>query len=171
MNFIDIVKQRVSVRSYDSQRPLAQTTLNNILEAGRLAPSATNAQPWEFWLISSPEMLRKLHNCYKKDWFARAPHVLVVVGNKDVAWSRAVDNYNSIETDCAIAMDHIILAATAEGVGTCWIANFDPVCVKEALDLESNQVVFAMTPLGYPEKDFSPQEKRRKAFSEVVKFK
>ncbi len=170
MSILDVIKKRVSVRSYDSQHPVEEAVLKEILEAGRLAPSATNAQPWEFWLISSSEMLEKIRRCYDREWFAGAPLVLIVTGHKSQAWTRSSDGYNSIETDLAIAMDHMILAATETGLGSCWIANFDPQCLKKALGLSQEDAVFAMTPLGYPAKDFIPGKKRRKPFEKVVKF-
>jgi len=85
--------------------------LERIIEAGRLAPSANNRQPWKFIVVSSPEMLEKVKTCYHREWFKDAPHIIVVVGLKDQAWNRSFDGYNSVETDAAIAMTHIILAA------------------------------------------------------------
>jgi nitroreductase len=68
MEFNDVIHKRESVRNYDPSRPVDKDTLNRILEAGRLAPSAANYQPWEFWLISSPEMLEKVRPCYARQW-------------------------------------------------------------------------------------------------------
>ena len=81
------------------------------------------------------------------------------------------DNYNAIETDLTIAMDHMILAATAEGVGTCWIAAFDNKALREALGLTAAECVFAMTPLGYPPEGYTKLEnKARKPLAETVRF-
>ncbi len=140
-----------------------------ILEAGRLAPSAANRQPWRFLVVSSPEMLAKLRPCYSRQWFQDAPHILAVVGNRGAAWTRKSDGYNSLETDLTIAMDHLILAAEAEGVGTCWIAAFDPPVLREALGLGANEEVFTITPLGYSKAGFSKKgTKERKALAEIV---
>ncbi len=100
--------------------------INRILNAGRIAPSAANRQPWKFVVVQSKDKLEKLHQCYGRDWFHNAPYVLVVKGYKNLAWERPYDGYNALETDLTIAMDHMILAAEFEGVGTCWIAAFDP---------------------------------------------
>jgi nitroreductase len=171
MEYYDLIRIRESIRSYDPVRPVEPEKLNRILEAGRIALSAANRQPWEFRLISSAPMLEKIKECYHREWYKNAPHILVVVGKKDEAWVRAADGYNSVETDTAIAMTHMILAAENEGVGACWIAAFDAAKLRKALDLKDNQIVFGITPLGYPLPGFSKKgEKIRKAFNDVVKY-
>jgi len=170
MDFIELVTNRESIRSYDSQRPLSQEVLTQILEAGRLAPSAANRQPWRFIVVSSEAKLAEIRTVYTRPWFSDAPHVLVIVGNKEQSWKRN-DGYNSIETDLTIAADHLILAAESLGVSTCWIGNFDYVRLRLVLELNNDEVVFALTPLGYSKDRFEKKgEKVRKAFDEVVKF-
>jgi len=175
MEFTDLIKVRESIRSYDPSRPVPDEVLNRILEAGRIAPSAANRQPWKFLLVSSQGMLERVKACYGREWFHDAPHILILVGLKDQAWTRGFDGYNSVETDAAIAMTHIILAAENEGVGACWIANYDPVILSDALKdsvgHESGQEIFGITPLGYPRSGFSKSGiKKRKDFDEVVEF-
>ena len=171
MEFADLVRRRSSVRSYDPARPVERAVLERILEAGRLAPSAANRQPWRFLVISSPDMLAKVRSAYSKPWFNDAPHVLAVVGKVAEAWTREPDGYNSIETDLTIAMDHMILAATNEGVGTCWIAAFHLDLLRPALGLADDEKVFAMTPLGYPRAgETGTREKTRKPLSEIVRY-
>ena len=171
MEFTDLVSRRYSVRSYDPARPVEKTVLEKILEAGRLAPTAANRQPGRFLVISSPEMLAKVRAAYAKPWFLDAPHILVVTGRIGDAWSREPDGYNSLETDLTIVMDHMILAATNEGVATCWIAAFHLDVLRSALGLEVDEKVFAMTPLGYPRAgETGTREKNRKPLSEVVRF-
>jgi len=171
MEFQKLIKIRESVRNYDSKKPISRDVLDRILEAGRLAPSAANRQPWKFLIVSSRAMLEKVHECYVKDWFRAAPLILIVVGKREDAWTRQYDGYNSLETDLTIAMDHLILAAANEGVGSCWIAAFDPVILRESLDLKENEEVFAITPLGYPEDSYQPgQAKNRKEISEIVEY-
>jgi nitroreductase len=175
MEFTELINTRESIRSYDPARPVPEDVLKKILEAGRMALSAANRQPWKFLLVSSPGMLEKVRASYGREWFHDAPHVLVVVGLKNLAWNRSFDGYNSVETDAAIAMTHIILAAENEGVGTCWIANYDPVVLRKALsnflETDDNQVIFGITPLGYPRHEFRKSGiKKRKEFSEVVVY-
>ena len=169
MEFNELIRSRESIRSYDPSKPVPEETLKKILEAGRLSLSAANRQPWRFLLISSPAMLEKVRGCYGREWFHDAPQVVAVVGLKDQAWVRSFDGYNSVETDAAIAMTHIIVAAENEGVGACWIANYDPAKLREALDLSGNEEIFGITPLGYPRPGFSKSGiKKRKPFEEVV---
>lgn len=171
MDFYELIRNRESIRDYDPKRPLDKETLYRILEAGRLAPSAANRQPWRFVVVSSKEMLAKVRPCYQGAWFKDAPHILVVVGRPDQAWVRQKDGHNYLETDLTIAMDHMIMAAEYEGVGTCWIAAFDPDILNEALSIKENERVFCITPLGYPRAGFKKQgDKRRKPFDEVVQI-
>jgi nitroreductase len=171
MDFYKVIQERESVRSYDSRRPIDNEIIVRILEAGRIAPSAANLQPWIFVVVSSKEMLEKVHRCYPRTWFCEAPHILIVKGNRKIAWNRAQDGYNSLETDLTIAMDHMILAAENEGIGTCWIANFDPVILRNELQIKPDEFVFAMTPLGYPKGGFKKKSvKQRKSLNEIVDF-
>ena len=171
MDFTELITKRESIRSYDPLRPVSEEALRRILDAGRIALSAANRQPWKFLVISSPRMLEKVRPCYTREWFGDAPHVIAVVGLRDQAWSRSFDGYNSVETDAAIAMTHIILAAENEGVGACWIANYDPVKLREALGIGGDQEVFGITPIGYPRHDFRKSGiKKRKSFAEVIEF-
>ena len=171
MEYYDLIKTRESIRNYDLDKPVSKAVLNRILESGRLAPSASNRQPWTFVMVSSQEKLLEVKECYQKDWFKQAPHILIIVGNKSKSWIRNYDDYNSIETDLAIAMDHMILAAENEGVGTCWIIAYDYNRLAEAIGLEENEIIYCITPLGYPHENFHRQgNKKRKALEEVVKF-
>ncbi|NSW94528.1 MAG: nitroreductase family protein [Bacteroidales bacterium] len=171
MEFSDLIRTRESVRSYDPDRSVPEEILRKILDAGRLAPSACNYQPWKFLLISSPAMLEKVRASYHREWFKEAPHVLVVTGLKDQAWNRTYDGYNSVETDAAVALTHMILAAENEGVATCWIAAYDPEMLRKALKLGRNQIVFGITPLGYPKPGYQKSHtKKRKPLEDIVEY-
>ena len=171
MEYTQLIQTRESIRNYDPNRPVPKEILEKILDAGRLAPSACNYQPWKFLVISSSEVLERVRVCYNRDWFKDAPHILAVIGLRNQAWIRSYDNYNSIETDVAIAMTHIILAAENEGVGTCWIAAYDPALLKKALNTDDNQLIFGITPLGYPKPGFRKTlVKKRKSLKDIVEF-
>ena len=171
MTFNDLIHQRRSIRDYDPGQKIPSKVLNNILEAGRVAPSAANRQPWRFIIIQTAEKLDAVKASYQRPWFNDAPCILAVVGNPTLSWIRPTDSYNSIETDLTIAMDHMILAATAEGVGTCWIIAFDEPVLRSALDLSADEVVFAITPLGYPHQGYQPKPgPNRKPLKEVVSY-
>jgi nitroreductase len=167
MEMLDIIKNRVSVRSFQSGKQVPEETLIKILEAGRMAPSAANRQPWHFYMISDKDKLSVISGSYQAAWFKNAPHVLVVVGNREKAWKRGRDGYNAIETDLTIAMDHMILTADSLGIGTCWIAAFDPEILYTTMELDESEVIYAITPLGYPEDHFIPRKKDRKDPKEV----
>ncbi len=170
MDFTRVITGRESIRSYDPTRPLDKAVLERILDAGRIAPSAANRQPWRFLLVSSRDVLTQVRRCYQKTWFQDAPHILAVTGRTGEAWSRQ-DGWNSIETDVAIALDHMVLAAENEGVGTCWVAAYDPAILRSALGLSSEERVYAVTPLGYPRPGFAKKgQKQRKSLQEIVKY-
>jgi nitroreductase len=171
MEFTRLIRQRESIRNYDPAKPVSRETLERILEAGRIAPSACNDQPWLFLVIQSPPMLEAVRACYGRPWFKDAPQLLVVVGLRDKAWVRSYDGYNSLETDLAIALTHLILAAENEGIGTCWIEAYDPAILRKALALKENEEVFGITPLGYPRQGFTKKgDKIRKSLEEIVRY-
>jgi nitroreductase len=171
MDFYELIRGRESVRDYDPERTIDKAVLNRILNAGRLAPSADNRQPWTFLLVSSKENLEKVRACYKKSWFQQAPNILILIGDKTKSWVRSYDGYNSIETDLAIAMDHIILAAEYENIGTCWIADYDFKILSNAISLKENEVIFSITPLGYQNKGYKKHgNKKRKHLEEIIKI-
>jgi nitroreductase len=170
MDFSRVINGRESIRSYDPTRPLERAVLERILDAGRMAPSAANRQPWRFIVVSSREALNQVRRCYQKSWFQDAPHILAVTGRTSEAWSRQ-DGWNSVETDVCIALDHMILAAENEGVGTCWVAAYDPAILRSSLGLSSEEHIYAITPLGYPRPGFAKKgQKQRKSLSEIVRF-
>jgi nitroreductase len=171
MEYSELVKNRESIRDYDPEKPVPADILEEILEIARFAPSAVNNQPWEFWIIQSSQMLEKVKTCYYRPWFKDAPQILIVVGDKKKAWVRSFDQYNSIETDLAIVMTHIILAAENAGVGTCYIEAYDPEILRKSLDLNENQVVYGITPLGYPRQGFMKKgNKKRKSLAEIARY-
>ena len=170
MDFTKVISGRESIRSYDPTKPVDKAVLERILDAGRIAPSAANRQPWRFLLVSSREMLNQVRKSYQKPWFQDAPHVLIVTGRTGEAWARK-DGWNSIETDLIIAMDHMVLAAENEGVATCWIADFELTVLRSALGLSSEDRFYAITPLGYPRPGFAKKgQRQRKALADVVKY-
>ncbi len=171
MTFHELIRHRESIREYDPERPVEKEKLQRILEAGRIAPSAANRQPWRFYLVSDAGYRKRLCRCYPREWFCNAPHILVVAGRYAEAYVRRSDGYNTLETDLAIAMDHMILAADAEGVATCWVIAFDPEMIKHTGIIEPDEKVFAITPLGYPPKNFVRKGvKDRKSPEEVIKY-
>lgn len=105
MDFYTLISERESIRSYDPDKKVPDEVIKRILNAGRIAPSAANRQPWAFIIVSSDKMLEKVRPCYGRDWFCSAPHILIVKGKREDAWVRGYDGYNSLETDLTIAMN------------------------------------------------------------------
>jgi len=166
MEFYEVVKIRRSVRKYKAT-PVEQEKLDRILEAARSAPSAANIQPCRFFVLLNADLRHQLKAAYAPDWFHTAPVILVGCVDTTQAWRRS-DGKSYADVDLAIAMEHVILAATAEGLGTCWIGAFKPEPVRQLLELPPGLEPIAMTPIGYP--DEQPAPKRRKPLSEIVKF-
>jgi nitroreductase len=162
MNLYEVIQTRRSVRQYKAT-PVPQATLDRIWEAARLAPSACNFQPWRFLLVQSPEA----RGCVQEvlpEWTQTAPLLVVALGSPAAAWKR--DGQSVHEIDVAIAMEHLMLAATAEGLGTCWICAFNRKRLAHALKLPKDWEPVAVTPLGYPD-DSSPRTSR-KPLAEIV---
>lgn len=152
MNLLEIIQTRRSIRKYQSTE-VEQEKLDYIIECARLAPSAVNFQPWQFYIVKSQEAKENLFECYHNKWFSTnpAPVFIIACGDKSASWKRKSDAKDHLDIDIAIAFEHICLAATEQGLGTCWVCNFDVEKVISMLDLPENMIPVAITPLGYPE--------------------
>ena len=165
MDFYDVVRARLSVRSYDA-RSVPDDAVRRILGAARQAPSACNRQPWHFLVIRDEGVRQALFKPEKQDWAGAAPLAIVACSRPAAAWVRWADKKNHADIDVAIAFEHIVLAAAAEGLGTCWICAFDPRHARQVLRLPAELEPVAMTPLGYPAVPSKPQS--RKPLDETV---
>ncbi len=164
MDFFNVISERYSVRAYKKDM-VEDEKLQKILKAAQLAPTAANRQPFRIIVISTKGKEEELRRIYHREWFVQAPLVIGIVALPEKAWSR-MDGKNYAEVDATIAMDHLILAAANEGLGTCWVAAFDPEAAKEILNLPDETEPIAFTPLGYPAD--KPREKRRMDVSDLV---
>jgi len=166
VNFQELIKKRYSVRAY-KPNPVEGEKLDRILEAARLAPTAANRQAFRVIVIDTEEKKADLRRVYGRDWFVQAPLVLCVCAVPHEAWVRKADGWNAAEVDATIAMSHIVLAAANEGLGTCWIAAFDPAAAREVLGIPPEVIPSAFTPLGYPAD--SPGPKKRLPLANIVR--
>jgi len=166
MDIYGLIRLRKSVRSY-LPREVEGEKLARILEAARLAPSAGNRQEWRFIVVKDAENRRKLADSTKHKFIAEAPVILVCCAETDKHLMPC--GLHSFPIDVAIAMDHITLAAVAEGLGTCWIGGFDAEKAKEAAGVPEDVVVVQLMPLGYPV-DPSETKKNRKNIDEIVRY-
>lgn len=165
MDFSELIRRRYSVRSYES-RDIDEGAVNRVLGAFVLAPTAANRQAFGLVVIHTAGRQEELSRIYDRDWFSSQPPLVVCAcALPGAAWVRR-DGKSYADVDVAIAMDHLILAATEEGLGTCWIGAFDPVAAREALGLPDGVDPVAFTPLGYPAD--SPKPKVRKSLDQLV---
>ena len=157
-----------SIRSFKSEK-IPENVVRNILEVGRHTSTAHNIQPWHFVVIKDPEMKKKVAKVSRgQHWMANADVIVCGCALMDIVWSRMGGYMTSFAVDITIAMDHMILAAANEGLGTCWIGAFDEKQVKEILQVPENVHVVALTPIGYPGQE--PKDRGRKTLSEIISY-
>jgi nitroreductase len=166
MDFIDLIKKRYSVRAYKLD-PVEDEKISIVLNAARLAPTASNRQPFKIVVIHTSGKEQELLTIYPRKWFVQAPIVICVCGIPTAAWVRK-DTRKYLDIDVAIVMDYMILAATDIGLGTCFIAAFDETNARTVLGLPDDVEPILFTPLGYP--DNSPGVKERKLLEELVSY-
>ncbi len=173
MDFFAVLNQRYSCRSF-SEREVEEEKILKALACARLAPSWQNRQPWRFIVVRDRERIRRLaefrplrmnFNLFLKT----APVIVVLCGNPKDSGIRAGLSYFLV--DCAIAMEHFVLAATAFGLGTCWIGAFDEEHIKQVLKIPNEVRIVALTPLGYPKEKPSLLAKAIEAFSHLRRRK
>jgi len=160
MEVFECIKTRRSIRKYKPE-PVPQDKLMQVLEAGRIAPSAGNRQPWKFVVVTDPDTRCKLVPLARnQEFIGQAGAVLVACApDPSMRWHAV---------DIAIAMDHMSLAAHELGLGTCWIGAFDPEKVAELLGIPEEVKVLLLMPLGVPDTEGGPRP--RKALEEVFVF-
>ena len=168
MDFFDVITTRRSIRTYKPE-PVPEKVLNTVLNAARIAPSGGNRQPARFIVIKNRERREALvPMCNGQEFVARAP-VLIVACGKEIHSNRGgyMGRYSML-VDVAIAVDHLTLAARAQGLGTCWIGSFSNADIKSYLDIPDDAQVVALTPLGYPSGKSFSQITNRMPLEEVA---
>jgi len=163
MDFTEVIKTRRSHRKFTEEKVPVEV-LNRIMDATLRAPTWSNKQGVRYVIVDDKEILAKFENSGQK-WLAKAPMVIVVfITPKDSGV-----NTNGLEyfpVDAAIALQQLILAATNEGLGTCWIGWFEENIVKEILELPEEARIIGMTPLGYSK--YTPREIERQNMEKTV---
>jgi nitroreductase len=166
MDIYETIRERTSVRAY-RQDEIEESKIDRILEAARLAPSGKNGQPWTFIVVRNEETRKKLvPACKNQAFIGEAPVVIVACGHEERAYQKMGGYWNSTPVDIGIALEHLMLAAAAEGLGTCWIGAFIESDVRDILGIPEDVKVVALTPVGYPaaEKTHRP----RKSLEEII---
>ncbi len=159
MDVFEAIRTRRSIRKY-KPKPVPDEKLKMILETARQAPSAANRQPWRFVVVRDAEKKKALAKVANNQTFlADAAAIVAAVGDPEVSkkWH---------DKDVMIAVEHMALAATALGYGTCWIGAFNEDEVKHLLNIPEGMHVIILLPIGMP--DEKPPSRPRKDFSEIV---
>lgn len=165
-SLMDLIEKRKSIRSYKPQ-DVEEEKLNYILKAFRKAPSAKNLQPWKLIIVKNKKKISDLSiACNNQTFLSEAPILIVACAKEDEAYGVMGGYMNSYPIDIALALEHLILAATEKGLGTCWIGAFKEKLVKDLLDVPANVRVVAITPVGYPAME--GRTRGRKPISKIV---
>lgn len=159
MDFHELIRVRRSIRGYKPD-PVEDDVLHRVLGAARIAPTAANLQPVDLIVVRDADARSRLKTVYAHEWFFSAPAIVVGCVDPARAWTRS-DGFCSAEMDLAIVMDHLILAAANEGLGTCWVVAFDEARARDVLGVPPGIRVVAMTPLGYPSAEPRPFTRKR----------
>lgn len=167
--FMRLAGERFSVRKFDG-RAVEPEVVDQILQAGRLAPTACNRQPQRIAVVSSPEGLEKLRRCTECHF--GAPAALLVCHDREACWKRSYDGASSGGIDAAIVTTHMMLAAAALGVGTTWVMHFDPEAVRREFAVPENLEPTALLVMGYPAPDAAPYpgHLERKPMEAVISY-
>jgi nitroreductase len=166
MDFSQLIAKRYSVRAYKPD-PIDDDKLLAVLNAARLAPTASNRQPFQIIVAHTKGREEEFLSIYQRDWFIQPPLVLCVCGFPGAAWVRK-DSKQYLGVDMGIVMDHIVLAATDLGLGTCMIAAFDEQNARKVLSIPDDAEPILFTPLGYPAD--AQGIKNRKELDELVRY-
>lgn len=153
MEFMEVVKQRYSVRKFDS-RPVDPELIQIILETARMAPTAVNRQPQRLLVLQSPDDMEKLAQCTKYTF--GAPAAIIVGVDESAAWVRPYDQDNSGVVDASIVATHIMLAIRNLDLGSCWVGHFDPAAIRTKFNFPPSVKPVAVFPFGYPAADCQP---------------
>jgi nitroreductase len=175
---IEGIKRRLSVRKY-TDRPVDEQTIMSLIESARLAPSGHNTQPWHFIIVRDSKMRKTLAKVsHNQPWMMKAPVFIACVA--DIRSRPEMDNVVEVDEespqfelkqvirDTAIAAEHLVLEATSQGLGTCWVAWFVQEEIRPLLGLAKDKYLVCIITVGYT--DGKPRQVGRKAIEEMVHY-
>lgn len=167
MDFLTLAKERYSVRAF-TKEPVSEDTVREILEAGRLAPTACNNQPQVIYAVRSQEGLAKLRKCTECHF--NAPLAFIVCYDRAKCWVRPFDGHDSGDVDASIVATHMMLAAAERGIGSTWVMYFIPEAVKTEFALPETVEPAAILVMGHPAVQCEPSKQHfaRKPLTETV---
>jgi nitroreductase len=168
--FYETHEKRKSVREF-ADRPVEPDKLARLLMVLNRAQSAANRQPWHFIVVDRGAPARaEFNSLFTKEGFKNAPVAIVACAEPAKAWVRKTDNVNYAWVDVTIAVTEMIEAATAEGLGSCWVAAIDAGFVKEILSIPGHIEIVGIIALGYPLAELKKEEKNRKPLQEIIHY-
>ena len=169
MDFLQMAKDRFSCRKFES-KAVEKEKIDKILTAALVAPTAVNKQPQRILVVDDSELLARLKEATKYTF--DAPVCFVICVDRELAYSRGYDGKNSAEIDGSIVTTHMMLEAQDLGLGTTWVMAFNPIKVREILEIPDNLEILAMLPTGYPASDVqvSPLHSKRIDIDEMVSY-
>lgn len=167
MEFDKVIRERQATRKF-SNKIVEKEKLENILEAGRIAPTAKNLQPIKIYVVESSEGLEKIDKASPCRY--NAPIVLLVCGDRDNAYTKG--EYSTYEMDACIVTTHMMLEATNQGIDNIWVEMFDGEVLREEFNLSDNIVPICLLPIGYKDENCpaSPNHNKRKDLTELVEY-
>lgn len=177
MDFLELVSSRQSARAFDPYQSVEKEKIERIIEAARLAPSACNAQPWSFVVVDEPDLKNKIADATSSrvlgmnHFTKQAPvHLLLVEERVNISsgiggWIKKKDY---AQMDLGIVAAHIVLAAQAEGLGTCIVGWFDEDKVKDLLHIPTSKRVWLDIVIGYSTQPL--RKKSRKNVDKILSF-
>jgi len=159
MEFLQLAKKRYSARKYSSKK-VEEEKLLKILEAGRVAPTATNGQPQRLVVVQQEDGLNKLKKGAK---IFGAPLAIIVCADHDKTWKRPFDNMDTADIDASIVTDHMMLQATELGLGSVWVCYFDPEVIRAEFNIPENIEAINILVIGYAEGEEASSDRHDQA--------
>ncbi len=162
-DFLQLARDRYSVRKFDPSKPVSEEQLESILRAAEYAPTAVNYQPVKVWVFRTAENKEKLISCTKMKFIGDAPFIIAVGAKAEGAWVRPFDQKNFSEIDASIVATHIMLEIHDLGLGSTWIGHFDAPTLKTLFPEMADYELVALFPVGYAAEDAAPSERHEKS--------
>ena len=165
MNFLELAKNRYSCRKF-LEKPVEEEKIKSILTVAQLAPTAVNFQPQRILVLTDSEKIKSLDENKCTRYTFNAPLIIVVCYDTEKSWKRKYDNSDEGIVDASIVTTHMMLQATALGLGSTWVGSFDPELTKKTLNIPDNYKVVALLPIGYPAEQPSTSHFKRLSIEE-----